>query len=285
MPNIQKYAAAGWDSLQWAYRSADGWIAGAANLTAADTGDSSAMARYQGARTFTFALPQNTPLAVTGDDGLIATFLFSSVDPVAFSFTTSVMDMVFKAATENMDIVTDGEWEYSPVTTESVDRAPLVLLLSRQLKSTPGSVKGYEHLELFSTEVAYLGNNREFQAAPEHNWQVTANPSSVLPDGRTVAAVHPDAPNGTLIGRIFTSEKRFSYATLIGNATLDKIVTPHAPISTAKAKATVATAGVFAADTVTGVVTTAPYGVEVTTVPANGQPAICRFEFNNFSGS
>src|SRR5690606_33969282 len=103
--------------------------------------------------------------------------------------------------------------------------------------------KGYEHLELFNCEVAYLGGNREFQAVGEHNWQVTANASTVLPDGRDVADVHTEAPNGALIGHIFTSEKRFTYSTLIGNGALDKVVTVQAPLSTAKAKATVETTG------------------------------------------
>jgi hypothetical protein len=282
MANVQKLAAAGWDSLQWAYRNANGWHAGAANLTSANTGSSSGMARYRGARSFSFTLPTNSPLPVTGDDGLIATFLFDSTDPITFNITTSVFDAVFKAAAESMAIVTDGEWEYSPGSVNGVIRGTLMLLASRQLKSTPGSVKGFEHLELFSCEVAYLGSNREYQAAGEHTWQIVANPTTVLPDGRLVSAVHSDAPNGEMVYRIFTTEKRFSYATLVGNGTLQKIVTPNKPISVAKSKATLETTS-FATDTVAGVVTTAPFGLTLTGTPGSGKAAVGRYEFDNFA--
>ena len=97
-----------------------------------------------------------------------------------------------------------------------------------------------------------------------------------------MSAVHTDVPGAKLLGWEISSLKRFSYSVLIGNASLQKIVTTHKPVSTATSIATLETTG-FAVDTVAGVVTTAPYGLTLTGTPASGKIAVGRYQFENWA--
>lgn len=283
MANIQEFAAAGFDSLQWAYRNSNGWHAGEANLTSSNTNTSSNMARFRGASSFAFAIPAPPTVVIQGDDGQIANFVFDSSDVLTFNMVTTGMDYDFLSATQGTSIVTEGEWETIPGVITGATRPQLCLLASRKLKGIAGSSgdSGYEHLEILNCEVVYLGSPRDFQAANQHNWQVTLNFSDTLLDGRAVSAVHSDAPNGELAFRMFTTGARFSYATLIGNGAATAVVTSYKPISTARCKATIETTG-FAADTVTAIDTTAPYGITGTGTAASGKAHIFRYEFLNF---
>jgi hypothetical protein len=283
MANIQEFAAAGFDSLQWSYRNTNGWHAGEANLTAANTGISSNMARFRGASSFAFAIPAPPTVAVQGDDGLLASFQFDTSDVLTFNMVTTGMDFDFLNAVQGTAIVTEGEWETTPGIITGAVRPQMILLASRRIKGLAGSSgdSGFEHLEIINAEISYLGSSRDFQAANQHNWQVTLNFADTLPDGRAVNAVHADAPNGELSFRMFTTAARFSYATLVGDNSVTQVTTSYKPITTARAKATLETSG-FAANTVTAIDTTAPYGVTGTGTPASGKAFVVRYEFLNY---
>lgn len=284
MADITKWAAAGWDSLQWSLRSSLGYLTGAAGLTVANTGVSSSMARYRGANTADPVNPEPTIVNIPGDNTTIASFSFDGDGNITFTLVMSVKDNVFHAAATGIAEVTDGDTRVMPGNQSGGTPNPMFLLFSRDLKSQKAGqvdAAGYEHLELYSCIVRWLGSPWGTKAAGEYRYQVTANNVDVLPDGRTVASVHPTAPNGQLPYIVRSSDYRYSYSVLVGDGIVTAVTTAYKPISVAKSKATVETTG-FAADAVTAIDTTSPYGITPTATAASGKIQTVRYEFLNY---
>lgn len=284
MAGITKWNGAGFDSLQWTHRSALGYLTGAANLTVANVGLSSSMARYRGANTSDFTLPAKTIVNIPGDDGTRATFQFDGDGLPTFNLDMSDFDAVFYAAATGQTVVTDGDTQAVPMPFVGGTSNVLGLMFTNRLKSqTAGQVgaAGYEHLELFNCECSYLGHAWNTKGAIVYRWQVVANNVDVLWDGRSVDAVYTTAPAGELGAVIRTSDNRFSYSVLVGDAAETDITTAYKPISIAKSKATLETTG-FAADTVTAIDIVTPYGITPTGVPGSGKISVARYEFLNY---
>lgn len=284
MANITKWVAAGWDSLQWTFRSSLGYLTGSAGLTVANTGTSSSMARYRGANTADFALPAPTIVNIPGDDGTRAVFMFDGDGLPTFTMEMSDFDTVFYAAATGLTVVTDGETEAVPMAFAGGSANALGLMFTNRLKSQKAGqvgAAGYEHLELFNCECRYLGRGYNTKGAVVYRWQVIANNVDTLWDGRDLSSVYTTAPNGELGAVIRTSDNRFSYSVLVGDNAVTAVTTAYKPISTAKSKATVETTG-FAADTVTAIDTTAPYGITPTATAGSGKIQTVRYEFVNY---
>jgi hypothetical protein len=274
--------SAGFDALQYSRRSSAGVLVGAANLTpTTDDGESSGMARYNGALSASITLPTPTEVNILGDDTRLAVYQFDGVNPIAFDVEMSVHDFAFKQAAEGVSYVTEAEEVMMPIGATGLTRNGLICLFTSRSKSQDSgslNVAGYDHVLLFNTEWTDLGRGHAHQAANTRRWRVTANTSDTLPDGRTVASVFPTVPNGTCVGIEFHSTNRVSFAALMGDATATDIVTSYKPVSTATSKATVETTG-FAAATISSVDVTDPYGLVLSAAPGAGKLAVGRYEF------
>lgn len=283
MSAITKWAAGGWKSAQYAHRSPLGYMTGAAGLAVTDTGESSSMARYRGANTADVSQPEPTIVNIPGDNTTIAQFAFDGDGLMTFIMVMSIKDNDFHYAATGLQAIADGDTEAMPEN-QSGTQNPLFLLFTRDLKSQKAGqvgAAGYEHLELYNCGVQYLGSAWGTKAAVEYRYRVTVNNVDVLPDGRLVSAVYPTAPGGLMPGITRTSDNLYSYSMLVGDGVETQIVTAYKPISIAKSKATLETTG-FAADTVTAIDITAPYGITPTGTPASGKIAVARYEFLNY---
>lgn len=281
MSAITKWAAAGWEALQWSYRSNLGYLTGAAGLTVASTGTSSSMARHLGANTADIALPDPTIVSIPGDNTTIAQFQFDGDGFPEFTIEMSVFDSVFHAAVTGLTAATDGDTEMSQFAFGAYTSNPMFLMLTRDLKSQKAGqvgAKGYEHLELFNTAVRFLGSGFTTKGAAVYRYRVTCNDTDILPDGRTLSTVFSTAPNGRLGGIIRSADNRYSYSVLVGDNAETDVTTAYKPISIAKSKAVIETTG-FAADTVTAIDTSAPYGITATGTPGSGKILTVRYEF------
>jgi hypothetical protein len=273
---------AGFDSLQWGYRSTAGYFTGGVtNLAATDTGDSSNMTRYNGALNANITLPTPTEVNILGDDTRIAIFQFDGTENIAFDMEMSVNDFRFLAAISGVANVTESAEVMQPFGMTGVTRAGMILLFSSKAKSQDSGTlnsAGYSHLLLMNCEVTDLGAGSAHQAGSTRRYRVTANLSDTLPDGRTVATVFPTVPGGKCAGIEFHSVNRVSYAVLVGDAAEDTITTAYDPVSTATTKATVETTG-FAAATVSSV---SALSIVLNAAPGSGKFAPARYEFVSF---
>jgi hypothetical protein len=281
MPRVA-VTSAGFDALQYSYRSSAGALVGAANLVVTtDNGESSNMARYNGALSASITLPTPTEVNILGDDTRLAVYQFDGVNPIAFDVEMSVHDFAFKQAAEGVSYVTEAEEVMMPIGATGLTRNGLIALFTSRSKSQDSgslNVAGYDHVLLFNTEWTDLGRGHAHQAANTRRWRVTANTSDTLPDGRLISTVFPTVPNGTCVGIEFHSANRVSFAAIMGDNTETDIVTPYKPVSTATTKATVETTG-FAAATVSSVDVTDPYGLVLSAAPGAGKLAVGRYEF------
>jgi hypothetical protein len=284
MPRVA-VTSAGFDALQYSRRSSAGVLVGAANLTpTTDDGESSGMARYNGALSASITLPTPTEVNILGDDTRLAVYQFDGVNPVAFDVEMSVHDFAFKQAAEGVSYVTEAEEVMMPIGATGLTRNGLIVLFTSQAKSYDSgslNVAGFSHVLLFNTEWTDLGRGHAHQAANTRRWRVTANMSDTLPDGRLISTVFPTVPGGQAVGFEFTSTNRVSYAAIMGDATETDIITPYKPVSVETSKATVETTG-FAAATVSSVDVTDPYGIVLSAAPGAGKLAVSRYEFQNY---
>lgn len=287
MADVLSFIAAGLDSIQWAYRHSGGWSAGAANLLASDTGESSSMARLLGANAAPFQQNQPNIVNIPGDNTSLGQFMFKPTDRPTFQLTVSVNDFTFKGAISNLATVDEGDWKWSPNPPAGTVLNPMILLLSRNNQSQDsGSVgdEGWEHLLLFNTQLTYLGSGYNTQGAAVYLFQVIVNDSDTLHDGRTIQSVFGTQKMDSFE---WSSANRVTMVTFVGDGTADDVVLtqkPLSPLNTAVTRATVETTG-FAAGTVSAVDVTAPYGVTLSAAPGSGKFAIITHEFQNWEAA
>lgn len=272
---------AGFDSLQWSYRSTSGYITGIANLTAANTDTGSNMGRVRGSLNANITLPQPTVVNILGDDTRIAVYQFDSTEPIVFEMELSVHDFTFLTGTHSVDAVTESAEVMLPFGMTGATYNGLTLLFTSKAKSQVSATlnaAGYSHLLLFNCEVVDLGTPFAHQTGNNRRLRVTANTSTYLPDGRTVASVFADVPGGACAGIEFTSANRVTYSVFVGDNSEVNVPAAQKPVSTGTTKATVETTG-FAAATVASVDDSSPYNIVYNAAPGSGKFAIARYEF------
>lgn len=279
-----KFTSAGADNFQWSFISSTGYITGAANLTASNTGIASTAARFKGINNVALTLPEQTTISTQGDDTILANFRFGPSAPFTFNFTTQALDTAFLAAACGVTIITEVDRTMFAGSTYYPAMNQLWLSWSRQSKSlVTGSTgaKLYETVEFPRAEVSFLGSAFNYQGAAEYNWSVTVNPTDVLPDGRSVATVFTDAPDGQVSYIMHSSDYRMTRTAFVGDNAIVAIPVSYKAVSAAKTQATVETTG-FAAGTVSSVSTTSPYTATLSAAPGSGKFAIVTHQFANF---
>jgi hypothetical protein len=280
-----KYIGAGADSVQVAFTNSDGVFAGIDNLDASDTGSSSSMLRIEGANAADIQLGEPERVAVSGDDTAVALFTFENAELPPVVIEVAENNQTFNNLIQSTTAVSEGGHVITPFGLSGPVIPRMATLIMRQIKSTVSGSRGaagFEGLLLPNTEWRKLGSPRQSRGVSYQRYFVTINYADRLLDGRLVSAIHTDVPGGKLLGWEISSLKRFSYSVLIGNNSLQKIVTANKPVSTATSIATLETTG-FAVDTVAGVVTTAPYGLTLTGTPGSGKIAVGRYQFENWT--
>ena len=280
-----KYIGAGADSIQVGYVDANGVFVGIDNLDATDTGSSSSMLRIEGANAADIQLGEPERVAVAGDDGTVALFTFESADLPTAVIEVAENNQTFNNLIQSTTAVSEGGHVITAFGLQGAVVPRLATLIMRQIKSTVSGSRGaagYEGLLLPNTTWRKLGSPRQTRGVSYQRYALDVNYADRLLDGRLVSAVFTDVPGAKLLGWEISSLYRFSYSTLIGNASLQKIVTSHKPVSVGTSFATIETTGV-ATDTVAGVVTSSPYGLTLTGTPGSGKIAVGRYQFVNWS--
>lgn len=279
---FDQFTAAGADAAQWGYRAAGGWFAGKDNLTTADTGDSSPMARLRGLKSADISLPDPTEVQVTGDNTVLQVFTFDSGTKPTFNLETGVTDFTFEGAIQNLSPVIEAGKTMLPFSVPSAPQQPMIMIFTRDAASqdvaTYGDA-GYDHLILLNVGIKPLGGAFTYQGEKVQRYRCTLNDSLLMPDGRTISSVLGVERAGAIM---MTSQNRITYTAFVGDGTVKIIVPEYEPVSLGTTLATIQTTN-FATDTVASIDTTDPFGVTLTGTPASGKYAVALTEFVQFT--
>lgn len=231
---VKRWASQGLHSIQVSGVGDEGFIAGFGNLTAADTGDSSAARLLIGGVSAPAPLPPSNRVQNRGRDGYIASRLFvGAQNDLNYGFEDFDGDL---SAFLNKDtILTVGEWDIIPEGGQ-IDFQNTAWLVARHATSkdpdTDG-MEGYENSLSLSVSGRVAPGNMEWQAVGSFNVEATASPVQKVPSGETALAKHGKQ---TIYAWRWFSEYPCAMTCFVADGTEDEITVGFTPITTAKSK-------------------------------------------------
>jgi hypothetical protein len=207
--NATKWDAAGLDAIHVAYRGSGGYMAGFANLVAANTNTGSGMRHLLAAETAPFAIKEPVVKNIPADDGNFDSFTFASSDVNQGVLELGNNDGTFDLAADGTTAKTVGVYTFYPRGGSIANPGSFMFLLTRQAhgqdSSTLGS-NGFENELVFNTRVKPLGDeDRAYQKENKIRQLITFNETNILPFGTTSAT---DFGTYSRQSFIFTSDKR-----------------------------------------------------------------------------
>lgn len=237
--NIKSWTAAGWDALHVAHLAPSGFMAGWANLTAADTNTGSGMRRLKGAQTMPALINDTNKVPIPGDNGRIRTFTFENADPTQGLLEMGVTDIEAEVEFEGGSVYTLGEWDFRGRGGGAVNLSPFLMLLTRDAYSVDSGEggNGFENLLVLSTNIKPLDDeSRANQAAGKMRYSVVADyPSSgLLPWGVSMQTAFSTTRRLTVP---WFSEFRSMLHVFIGDNAETDIVVDYTPINATKTRA------------------------------------------------
>jgi hypothetical protein len=242
-------------------------MAGAANLTTANTGTGSGMRRMKGAFDVPLAVRQAEFANIPGDGGIIAKLPRKSVADANFVLSLSPRDQVIENMVQGTSLYSLGEWDMSKLG-GSKSLKDMILMASRvaaNWESGSENTPGYENLLIASSYLDPSGdegfaNQREGKA----RFNGTTNEVTKLPWGESVLTKF-----GLAKGEAFSwfSEFPCVLEAFVGDNIIVAIPLTYTPKTAAKTKAFTFSTG--AAVTVSSVDTTAKTAT-VSAAPASG---------------
>lgn len=232
--NVNQWAAAGLKIMQVGVRGSGGNFAGAANLTAANTGTASGMRRIPGPVTAPNPVPNVNRVRNRGNDGYIATHLFET-EPPDFDLETEANDqdaenMMISATTYAL-----GEWDMSGRGVAIPTFRDIVTLLTRQAESEESGSEGngYDNLLIMSSKYLPRQGQFSFQSATGATYPGNGNRVTKLPWGVTVSTA---IGLGDAMTMEWWSEYPCTLVCFIGDGAITDVPLPFTPITAAKTK-------------------------------------------------
>lgn len=229
LSDIKQFISAGFDMAQWAVRANGGYHLGPTGSIAQN--NNAAMSRLYGVKTADVTIPEGDVVPITGDDGLLGTFIFASIDPITFTMEVGQSDLNFASKTQSLSVYDIGP--YYGVNLMGID-APqyedIMLLLTSQAKAAESNQEGsgYHHVLLPWCNVFYLGSSFNERGEKTFRYQVTTNKSKLFPWGRALNEI----THGT---RAYTAmewftENRITLETYINNGAASSVTLTRTPV-------------------------------------------------------
>jgi len=223
--------------LHLAHRGIGGYMAGAANLTTANTGVSSGMRRLKGAFDVPVAVRRAEFANIPGDGGIIAKLPRKSVADANFALQISPRDQIAENMVQGTTLYSLGEWDLSKLG-GSKSLKDMILLASRvaaNWETGSENAPGYENLLISSCYLDPSGdegfaNQREGKS----RFEGSNNEITLTPWGESVLTRFGLAKAEALS---WFSEFPCALQGFVGNAVIVAIPLDYAPISTVKTKA------------------------------------------------
>ncbi len=234
--NIQQFAAAGVDQVQWGILDSDGYFMGTTGeLTA---GQDAGMGLIIGSKTADYSIPDPVRQNVTGDDRRLVTFQFDSPDPSAFNLEIAGPDFALIAAATGKAPRILEDWDMSLLRPGSLTFSNVCLLLTSQSKSLEsGSFgsPGFAHMLLPRVEMMYQGRSGVTeQGVHVARFSCIANPTDTWPTGELLTIA--DDGDTQADGTEWYSENRVSMHAHVGNAADAAMTLAYTPAANSAAK-------------------------------------------------
>jgi hypothetical protein len=279
-PNNRKVIAAGFDTIFYGLNDSTGFLQGSTtSAPAAGNQNGSGMARLTGAKTAPITVPESEQQFATGDDIVLAAFLFSAASLPAGVIEGAVNDLTLQALTQGTLVEDINDIAMGVLMPDAPDYVDMCLILQRQAKSYQSGSIGAKQVEgviVMSTNITPLGSDSytERQVATQR-YGFVINPSDRMPFGLLLT----NSVNGTTRAalRPFTAENFVHMHRWTGNGTQDDFFLEYTPVS--QAKVAVYVDGVKQTVTTHYTVDTATKTITFVTPPANNAKIIALYEY------
>jgi len=194
--NINTWIAAGFSSGWYMLLDSDGYAAGASGTVS--TGSAGAAGgRILGVQNADVSIKEPDTVPVSGDDGVLGSFLFAPNESPSGTFEVGVRDIALEARLQSTLVQTLGNLNLGVIQPKDPVYVDVGLILSRQAQSQDGASLGkamYENAIVLKAQLAPLGNTPlTGRTAAVTRYRVIANPSNATPMGYTLT----NAANGT----------------------------------------------------------------------------------------
>lgn len=189
LSNIEKFISAGFDMAQYAVVDSSGYMKGITGTIAAN--GTAAMGRVFGAKTADVQVPEADRVPITGDNGLLGTFLFPSIEPISFNMEVGQSDFVLSAKAQGTNVYDIGpyyKWNMLAPSDPTFEDFMLLLTSNAQSKETGQQGSGYHHVFLGNVQLTYLGAAFNERAERTFSYSVVTNPFTAYPWGQSLDA-------------------------------------------------------------------------------------------------
>lgn len=280
LENVINWQAAGLDAIHVAYRGSSGYMAGWANLAAADEGEGSGMRRLWLAQTIPMPLPEPIRRTNFGDNTRGKTFTFENPELNNALLQLGTFDIDAENAFEGTTAYELGDWTFRGRGGNKGNPGSFMLLVTREADSddTGNEGPGFENQIVFNNEIAALGQEQKaHQELGPNRYSITPDYSSVLPWGVAMSTAFGTSRR---LDTTWFSQKRAMMYVFVGDGTVDDIVVDYVPVSdVAKIKAFNALTG--AALTVSAV-TPGTKTITLSAAPTAGVVVVLIYECESF---
>lgn len=228
LTQVKQFIAAGFDMAQWGVR-VNGIPYGPTGTIAQD--NSAELARLFGVKTADVSVPEADIVPITGDDGLLGSFLFASNQPIQFTMEVGQADLTLAAKTQGTSVYNVGPYyAVNFLSPDSPSYTDVVLLLTSQAKAveTNQEGSGYHHVLLPFCNMFYLGSGFNERGERTVRYSVTTSKTSKFPWGQVLD--ENTAGTSKYIGLEWFSQHRVTMATYISNGSATSFVLDRTPV-------------------------------------------------------
>lgn len=186
---MAKRLTAGFRAFFFGVPDTNGFLIGN-TIAGATVGDAAGepMQRLRGAQVFPTGIPESEVVPVTGDDEVLATFIFSAPTLSSGTIELSVRDNAFDALAQGTQVESVDSVEMSVYQPGGQDFPDLMLLGMRRAKKAAGGSQGakaWEIVLLLKTTVSPLFATMEQRAATPYQYSYAASKTDAKPYGAT----------------------------------------------------------------------------------------------------
>jgi hypothetical protein len=278
--SVEKFASAGTDITFWARNSSGGYPMGATG-TLANAAESGMLQLY-GVQTQNLTVQQPRRVNVTGDDGVVAQFIFQPEELPGGDLVVGVFDADLVAQSQGIKVYTDGDWSVTGLQPEAPVYSDLTLIVNSQAKSKDSGSSGsggYMVTIYPKVNIVPLGPTGLTSAGPTaFSHALIANKSDKLPWGTSFSTSNNGTTQMAVYGPFF-SENRVTIHTHISDGSETTFTLDKTPVAANGNKVKVYRNGTLLTYTTDY---TVDVGTRVVTLDAAGTAAdvhTCRYEY------
>ena len=183
----------------------------------------SPMLRLKAIQSADIGIPQPDQVPIGGDNVSNGNFNFASEDPVAFTITKGVFQMILDGLMQGTKILTRGGMKFGVLAPRNYDPADMCWIIQSQVKKQNTGLRGlsgwHGYIIPISSASPMGRDNFATRAAAADRVRVTCQPADKMPNGVLIDDTNFDVEGGAVIP--FTSDYPIYMQRFTGNGVLD----------------------------------------------------------------